>query len=113
MILVMVIMIGLVPAIQIQAESEFGNTISAGGIHTMAIKTDGSLWGWGANEYGQVGDGTVENRLAPVKIMDGVVSVYTAWNYTMAIKADGSLWGWGANEYGQVGDGTVENRLAP
>ena len=48
-------------------------TISAGEFHTAAIKTDGSLWTWGSNEYGQLGDGTTGRKLTPVKIMDGAL----------------------------------------
>jgi alpha-tubulin suppressor-like RCC1 family protein len=46
--------------------------ISAGWGHSLAVKTDGSLWAWGQNGFGQLGDGTTKNRSAPVKIMDGV-----------------------------------------
>jgi alpha-tubulin suppressor-like RCC1 family protein len=89
---------------------------SAGGYHTCAIKTDGSLWCWGANWYGQLGDGTYTNRETPVQIMSsGVSSVALGTYHTCAIKTDGSLWCWGANWYGQlgVGDGTYANRDTP
>lgn len=46
--------------------------VSAGGHHSIAVKTDGSLWVWGDNNYGQLGDGTREDRYTPVKIMDGM-----------------------------------------
>jgi len=86
---------------------------SAGARYSMAIKADGSLWAWGLNRYGQLGDGTSENRATPVKIMDSVVSVSAGQMCTMAIKTDGSLWAWGSNEYGQLGDGTTTNRYVP
>jgi len=83
-----------------------------GGPHTMAIKTDGSLWAWGMGGY--LGDGTMEMRLSPVKIMDGVASVSAGTRHTMAIKTDGSLWAWGSNVLGLLGDGTRgERRLSP
>ena len=85
-----------------------------GGPHTMAIKTDGSLWAWGANSFGMLGDGTQEFRFSPVKIMDGAASVSAGSSYTIAVKTDGSLWAWGANGVGQLGDGTRgERRLSP
>jgi alpha-tubulin suppressor-like RCC1 family protein len=67
----------------------------------FAIKTDGSLWGWGYNEVGQLGDGTKISRNKPVKIMDGVRSVSIGGScigdaYTCVIKKDGSLWAWGS-----------------
>ena len=82
-------------------------------MYTMAVKTDGSLWGWGANIAGQLGDGTTEERHLPVKIMDDVASVSTGQGQTMAIKTDGSLWAWGANTTGQLGDGTRTDRYSP
>ena len=80
--------------------------VSLMGRHTMAIRTDGSLWAWGNNEYGQLGDGTTINRFEPVKIMEDVAFVSTNGFSTMAIRADGSLWAWGDNSDGQLGDGT-------
>jgi len=93
-------------------------TISTGGAdmsgHNMAIKNDGSLWAWGNNFHGQIGDGTNQNeRRNPVKIMDGVKSVYANNFSSFAIKDDNSLWAWGENNLGQLGDGTTENRSSP
>lgn len=88
-------------------------TVSAGNYHTMVILEDGSLWGWGENSCGQLGDGTTTNKSTPVKIMDNVIYVSTGSNHTVAIKDDGSLWTWGDNCYGQLGDGTTINKSAP
>ena len=82
-------------------------SVTAGWKCTYAIKTDGSLWAWGLNNYGQLGDGTVENRLTPVKIMDDVIDVAYGSSYAFAIKSDNSLWSWGLNNNGQLGDGNV------
>ena len=93
-------------------------TISAGGIHSAAIKTDGSLWVWGWNQHGQVGNGESGfisddygirsvNQTTPIKVMDSVVSVSAGSFHTLAISnAKNSLWGWGENDFGQLGDGT-------
>jgi hypothetical protein len=73
-------------------------SVSAGSGHSLAIKADGSLWAWGANFYGQLGDGTSVNSNIPIKIMDDVVSVVAGGNfstYSLAIKTDGGLWAWG------------------
>ena len=87
--------------------------ISSNAQHAMAIKSDGSLWGWGMNNYGQLGDGTSIGRNEPVKIIDEVSLVYAGLCMTKAIRYDGSLWIWGFNLGGQVGDGTKEKRYNP
>jgi alpha-tubulin suppressor-like RCC1 family protein len=71
--------------------------LSASGISAAAIRTDGSLWVWGHNLYGQVGDGTTIQRYTPVKIMDDVQYYSTSGFTSMAVKTDGSLWVWGIN----------------
>ena len=90
-----------------------GMIISTDQGSSFAIKYDGTLWAWGRNNYGQLGDGTTIDRDTPVKILDEVVAVSTGVETTMAIRADGSLWGWGRNRTGQLGDGTTINRYTP
>jgi alpha-tubulin suppressor-like RCC1 family protein len=82
---------------------------------TFIIKSDSSLWGFGQNDFNQLGDNTTANRLKPVRIgLDNDwVYVATSRYYTMGIKADGTLWGWGNNNYGQLGDGTSTTRTIP
>lgn len=87
--------------------------LSVGSYHVMAIKADGSLWAWGRNDCGQLGDGTKERRQSPVKVMENVRSVSTGENNTMAIKNDGSLWAWGYNYSGQLGVGSTEYKYEP
>ena len=87
--------------------------MSASTSHTIATKNDGSLWAWGYNSYGQLGDGTTTNKTTPVKIMDNVVSTSAGLYHSLAIKNDGSLWAWGLNANGQLGDGTTTNKNTP
>ena len=90
--------------------------ITAGSWHTAAIKTDGSLWAWGSNIAGQLGDGTTVCKNSPVR--EGTVSsnwcqVSAGQCSTAAIKTDGSLWSWGLNTCGKLGDNTTISRSAP
>jgi len=74
----------------------------------FAIKSDGSLWAWGNNSQGQLGDGTRDHKDAPVRIGTDTdwKTISTGAYHSLALKADGSLWAWGNNSQGQLGDGT-------
>ena len=88
-------------------------TIAAGGVSSLSIQSDGSLWSWGYNGMGQLGDGSATNRRSPVKVLDNAAAVSAGMFHTMAIKNDHSLWAWGYNVYGQLGDGAMKNRSVP
>ncbi|MDP2647071.1 MAG: DUF1566 domain-containing protein [Desulfobacterales bacterium] len=89
--------------------------VAAGGNHTIALRSNGTLWAWGENAAGQLGDGSVNNRNSPVQVgMDTKwVSVASGGIHSLAIKSDGTLWAWGDNGSGQLGDGTTERQGAP
>ena len=95
--------------------------VSCGGYHTVAIKTDGTLWLWGDNSNGQLGDSTIADRSSPVQTIAGGTSwkqvdcsgSIISGNNTAAIKTDGTLWTWGDNGAGQLGDNTITNRSSP
>mgnify|MGYP001014843267 FL=1 len=80
-------------------------TVSAGAGFSMGVKTDGTLYGWGSNQYGQLGDGTGTAQLTPKLITSLVSSVAAGYNHTLLVKTDGSLWATGLNAQGQLGDG--------
>ncbi|WP_270170223.1 RCC1 domain-containing protein [Paenibacillus sp. SYP-B4298] len=83
--------------------------IAAGRSHTAYIKPDGTVWSWGANDYGQLGDGTTIQRRSPVQVkgLVSIVAVTASNNHTLALKSDGTVWSWGLNDSGQLGDGTT------
>ena len=86
------------------------------GTHAAGIKTDGTLWTWGNNNCGQLGDGTITNRSSPGTVAGGGTNwcfVSTGQNSTAAIKTDGSLWTWGCNSSGELGNGTTTSRSSP
>jgi len=89
--------------------------ISSGIQYSLAIGSDGSLWGWGYNWHGQIGDGTRISRNIPVRAGDdaGWESVAAGWDHSAAIRKDGTLWTWGSNNAGQLGDGTRVERHSP
>ena len=90
--------------------------VSTGHVHSAGIKTDGTLWLWGVNTYGQLGDNSITTRSSPVQSMTGGTnwrSVSCGGRNTAAVKDDGTMWVWGNNGYGQVGDNTITSRSSP
>ena len=83
--------------------------VSAGDAHTAGIRTDYTIWAWGYNSSGQVGDQTTINRSSPIQVSTSSYSVIAAGsNFTQAIKStDSTIWGWGNRNAGQLGDGTT------
>ena len=100
--------------------------VSCGRAHTAVIKTDGSLWLFGDNDHGQIGNNYVGDsnkksysdgkkypiQTVPVKIMEDVICVSCGDDYTAAVKKDGTLWTWGDNQYAQLGNGEKSERNA-
>jgi alpha-tubulin suppressor-like RCC1 family protein len=84
---------------QIMTDAKF---VSAGGLHSLVVKNDNSLWGFGNSFYGQLGF-IQDTNPAPVKIMDGVSFAIAGENQTYVVKVDGTLWSCGNNFFGQLG----------
>lgn len=90
--------------------------VNSGRDHGIAVKCDGTLWTWGANSDGRLGDGTITNRSSPVTTAGGGTNwcaVSAGRGHSVAIKTDGTVWTWGFNQCGQLGDGSVTSRSSP
>jgi alpha-tubulin suppressor-like RCC1 family protein len=88
--------------------------VSAGYQHTMALKSDGSLWAWGTNYSGYLGNGKTTSAIAaPEMIGSGFVRIAAGGSFSIAMKSDGSVWSWGWNQFGHLGNGTFTNSITP
>ena len=92
------------------------SNVVAGGYQTLARKADGTLFGWGSNLRGQLGDSTTTDRTAPVPVSGGVTTwkqIAVGDQFAVAIRTDGTMWSWGNNQNGQLGDGTQVDHSIP
>ena len=81
---------------------------------TLVLHADGTVSAFGENKYGQLGDGTTENRDMPVKpAVSNIVQLASGGSFSLAVDADGRVWSWGQNNYGQLGLGTEEHTSTP
>lgn len=99
---------------QIETDTDWQN-VYVGYEHAQAIKTNGTLWAWGSNFGGALGDGTNINKYIPTQIGTDTnwLHVYTGNNDSHAFKTDNTLWAWGRNDFGQLGDGTLVDKYSP
>lgn len=90
--------------------------VAAGNAHSCVLDDTGRVRCWGANHFGQLGDGTTHGRLSPVEVVGlpaDVVAIDAQGDTTCALDAGGAVWCWGHNHHGQLGDGTTEPRNRP
>ncbi|MEB3328974.1 MAG: hypothetical protein VKQ33_07060 [Candidatus Sericytochromatia bacterium] len=92
--------------------------IAAGGGHALALRRDGTAWGWGANHFGELGrgegrPGSLGLEAAPVQGLTGVAAIAAGDGFSLAARADGTVWAWGANGNGQLGIGTHDFETHP
>lgn len=89
--------------------------VAQGGVHTLFLKADGTVWATGDNTYGQLGIGSATSQTRPVKVpsLSNVIAVAAGTVHSMALTADGWVWAWGDNSIGQLGLGDSLMRTAP
>lgn len=93
--------------------------VSCGYANTAAVKTDGTLWVWGSNASGQLGDGTTISKSSPIQVgsltdWKSIVVAKSSPNSSMiGLKTDGTIWGWGMTALGELGLNTTTNVLSP
>lgn len=102
----------------IAGNHQFIELASGTGLDTnsnIGLKEDGSVWTWGRNNYGQLGDNTTTNRSSPVSVIGNhsFIKISTGTGACAALKEDGSAWTWGYNGYGQLGNNTTTNFSSP
>ncbi|MEU1626910.1 hypothetical protein ABZ746_16620 [Streptomyces sp. NPDC020096] len=101
------------------------HAISAGGLHSLALRKRGTVLAWGLNNSGQLGDGTTTNRNTPVRVcapgqahpctrfLTHAHAISAGSNQSLALRKRGTALAWGGNAHGQLGDGTTTNRNTP
>lgn len=101
----------------LQAQCPYFTKISTSynGHHFLGIKNDGTLWAWGYNGMGQLGDGSTTNRAVPVQVGTATnwVDIAVGSYHSLGVTADGRLWAWGFNAWSSLGDGTNTDRHVP
>ena len=91
------------------------------GSHSIALASDGTVYTWGLNQYGQLGNNTTINSRSPVAVqaagtpMEGktIVQIAAGADHSLALDSGGALYAWGSNAYGQLGNGTTTNSSVP
>lgn len=102
-------------------EEEVAQPEIASGEHAVLLKSDGTVWTWGNNTYGQLGNGTIAQSLEPVQVLDtngvdklkDVIGVASGLHHSVALKKDGTVVTWGYNAHGELGEGTKGHQSIP
>jgi alpha-tubulin suppressor-like RCC1 family protein len=99
----------------LQINAQCWKTAATGYSHTVAVRTDGTLWTWGNNDQGQLGTTSPATQNVPTKMgtSNDWSKVAAGWGHTVALKTDGSLWAWGYGGLGQIGNGTYTTNFNP
>jgi alpha-tubulin suppressor-like RCC1 family protein len=94
--------------------------IAGGGWHNLALTSNGTVWAWGLNREGQLGNGIIDttypygsNTPVQASVPTGVTAIAGGYTHSLALKSNGTVWAWGENDYGELGNGTYSSCTAP
>ena len=90
--------------------------VSAGEMHNLGVRQNGSAWAWGSGNFGRLGDNSSTSKSSPVSVVGGFTDwcqVSAGYTHSLAVRQNGTAWGWGGNCCGQLGDGGVASRVSP
>jgi alpha-tubulin suppressor-like RCC1 family protein/subtilisin family serine protease len=89
--------------------------VAGGTSHSVGVSDNGSVWTWGGNVSGQLGNNSTINSLVPIQVvgLNDIVQVAAGANHTLALSQNGDVWTWGSNSGGQLGDGSLVNKRVP
>lgn len=82
---------------------------------SLALKSDGTVWAWGGNGFGELGVGTNASSSTPIQVngLSNVIAIAAGWDHSVAVKSDGTVWAWGLNGNGELGNGSITNSNTP
>ena len=82
---------------------------------SLSLKSDGTVWAWGGNGFGELGVGTNVPSSTPIAVssLSGVIAIAAGWDHSLAVKSDGTVWAWGLNANGELGNGSTTNSNTP
>jgi len=89
--------------------------VAGGQFHSIVLKNDGTVWAWGSNANGQLGNGTSVDSLIPVKVsnLTGIKAIASGDSHNLALASNGTVWAWGYNGSGQLGNGSFTSASIP
>ena len=90
--------------------------VSAGDIHSLGLRANGTIWSWGSAQYGRLGDNTTVSKSSPVSVVGGFtdwVQVSAGGYHSLALRANGTVWGWGRGFFGNIGNNSNANISSP
>src|SRR5437764_12099093 len=89
--------------------------VAAGTYHSLAVKSDGTVWAWGYNGHGQLGNGSFTYSGTPVQVsgLGSVRAIAAGYFYSLALRSDGTVWAWGLGSNGQLGNGSSTDSPIP